>query len=75
MPRGFFFMARLRRAPLQLGENVIQARAALLQNDEQMIEQIRAFADDRGPVPLDGGYDEFNRLLAQFLGRAGRATV
>ena len=75
MARGFFRMAGLAGAMLELGAHICQCNAPLMQDDKQMIKQIGTFAGEGVRVAFDRGDHDLDRLLAEFLGGAGWARV
>ena len=66
-------MAGLRRPAFEFRDDLVQGHAARLEENEEMIKDIRGFANDWNFIPLDGRDHQFHRLLAEFFGHAGRA--
>ena len=75
MARGFFRVAGLAGAMLELGAHIRQGNAPLMQDNKQMIKQIGTFAGEGDRIAFDRGDHDLDRLLAEFLGGAGWARV
>src|SRR5579863_342921 len=73
LARRFFVEARLTGARAKFGLDLVEADAAGMQHNQQVIEHVGRFADQTRFILADRGDDRLDRFFAEFLGALGDA--
>ena len=70
-----FGEAGLARAAGEFGHDIVQGELVAAEQDEQVVEHVRGLVDRVRASGPQGRDDEFDRFLAEFLGRKRRSAV